>query len=270
MKSPSAIPIPVATPVWQSAPGMTSGHKPAGVDLWLLNLQCTQPPDSLELLDDDELARAARFLSNVKKQRFISAHVQLRRIIGFYLGIPPQEVSFRHSQNGKPHVSLKTGATPIHFNLSHSEDRALLAVSCSNVGVDIEFIRNVPNLPRLGRLILAESELECMLSLPQPRQARFFCLHWTVREAFVKAHGGGLGSLLGATVSVVATRGPYVRIATTNTGADLYARALMPEPGYVGAVAAQADDWDLRYYAASGLLERMATTAPATSSALER
>ena len=87
-------------------------------------------------------------------------------------------------KNGKPFLK---GVKDVHFNLSHSGDIVMCAVSDGEVGCDIENVRN-------GRVEVAErfftvAERE-FIELGDKNE-RFFRL-WTLKESFIKANGAGL------------------------------------------------------------------------------
>jgi len=89
------------------------------IDVWWIPLSvhdCAAFPDST--LSPEERARAAAFRFEEHARRFRDSHAALRLIL---------------EQFGKPFI---TGSTPVHFNLSHADDVALVAVSCDvEVGV---------------------------------------------------------------------------------------------------------------------------------------
>jgi 4'-phosphopantetheinyl transferase len=91
------------------------------------------------ILSDDERQRASRYRFARDKERFTAARAMLRRILAAWLDVPPHQVSFTSSPNGKPAVA---NSQVLQFNLSHSGELAVYAVSASRrIGVDIEQIR---------------------------------------------------------------------------------------------------------------------------------
>ncbi|MBB5574500.1 MULTISPECIES: 4'-phosphopantetheinyl transferase family protein [Rhizobium] len=162
------------------------------IDVWTWSLDA--PSSSLDefaaLLSAEELARAARFVRERDRHRFIVGRGRLRSILGRYLDLSPQKVTFTYNDHGKPSVALPDGA-PIHFNLSHSADLAALAVSDRyELGIDIEEIRFLKE-DIAGRFF---SRKECLTLQALPPEAYLdgFYRCWTRKEAFVKAHGEGL------------------------------------------------------------------------------
>ena len=95
-----------------------------------------------ELLSPDERERAARFHFEQHRRRYLIAHIALHRILSRYLQIDPAQLSFDLGSNGKPKLPAALGSSGIEFNLSHSNEMALLAVNrIGEVGVDIEYVK---------------------------------------------------------------------------------------------------------------------------------
>ena len=105
----------------------------------------TQMPSCVEhlqpTLSADESQRAARFHFPRDRRRFTVARGVLRDILGRYLGMPPSELGFRYSAYGKPALADGFDAAGVRFNISHSHEMALFAVTCHReIGVDIEYL----------------------------------------------------------------------------------------------------------------------------------
>ena len=78
---------------------------------------------------------------------------------------------------------------PIHFNISHSGEYAICAVSKTNkVGIDIEEIKDIPLIDFDNEF--SKKELEEIYNAENPLQ--LFYTYWTQKEAFLKAIGSGL------------------------------------------------------------------------------
>ena len=141
------------------------------------------------LLSPREEQRALAF-ADALRDRWVAGRGMLRELVGRAQGRPPREVVFRYGAHGKP------GADGLRFNVSHSGERALYALSPDReVGVDVELPR-----PRrtdaLARRFFAPGEQERLFALDEPaRSAAFFRL-WTCKEAFLKATGEGLSRSL--------------------------------------------------------------------------
>ncbi|AYG69903.1 MULTISPECIES: 4'-phosphopantetheinyl transferase superfamily protein [unclassified Rhizobium] len=165
---------------------------PDVIDVWSWRLDA--PPTDLgastTLLSLDERARADRFIHDHHRLRFVAARSGMRLILGRYLGLPPQAIRFNYGDHGKPSVSAG-GAASIRFNLSHSADLAVLAVSDRyELGVDIEEIRFLKE--DVAKRFFSRREYGTLRSLPAECYLDGFYRCWTRKEAFIKAHGAGL------------------------------------------------------------------------------
>lgn len=141
------------------------------------------------MLSSEEVARAYRFVREQDAQAYIVSHALLRRILSCELDCRPLDVIFTKNAQGKPFL-LNSG---IHFNLSHSGDYVLIAVSReSPVGVDIErhqYKRNV--LEIADRYFTSEECLYIKKHHDQKMVISFYDV-WSAKEAYVKALGGGI------------------------------------------------------------------------------
>lgn len=221
------------------------------VDVWRLSLNLLV--DSVKLIEStlsaDESARAARFHFEVDKNRFIVAHGVLRKILRRYLHCDPTELTFSLNQYGKP--ALVNSA--LEFNLSHSGDFALIAVTQGRkIGVDVERIRQGISSHVIAQQYFSKSEVAELQSLPiEKREAAFF-ICWTRKEAYIKAQGLGL-SLPLESFDVSLTPGhPAILRATRpdeKEAAHWTLRSLDVDPKYAGAVAVEGSDFDFRLFA---------------------
>ncbi|HIN79991.1 MAG TPA: 4'-phosphopantetheinyl transferase superfamily protein, partial [Planctomycetes bacterium] len=81
----------------------------------------------------------------------------------------------------------------IAFNVSHTGDEGLLALTSDGIlGVDLERIRPEIDVLRLARRVFSSSEQAQFSTIHEERLRPSFFHVWTCKEAFLKAHGGGL------------------------------------------------------------------------------
>ncbi len=161
------------------------------VDIWRLSLNLLV--DSVKLtestLSADETERVARFHFEVDKNRFLVTHSALRKILGRYLHREPAELKFSLNQYGKP--ALINSA--LEFNLSHSGDFALIAVTQGRkIGVDVERIRQGISSHVIAQQYFSKAEVAELQSLPIEQRGSAFFTCWTRKEAYIKAQGLGL------------------------------------------------------------------------------
>lgn len=135
--------------------------------------------------DQDRRAKADRFLFAKDKRLCIGAGALLRAAL-------EKEAVFRYSvgkhPGGKPYL---VGKANLYFNLSHSGEMVMCAISDREVGCDVEkkdgFHRDLANYVMterdLRRIYQQEGE--------QGRSDMFFRL-WTLKESYMKATGLGM------------------------------------------------------------------------------
>ena len=180
----------VALENWQPA-RTPAPLRAGGVHLWRAPL--TPTPALRATLSPAEWIRAERFHFARDRERFIAGRGLLRTILAEYLGTDPRELRFQTGAHGKP--ALENAGSSLRFNLSHSDDLMLLAVThAREIGVDLEFMRdNVPFETLADHYFDAEDAWDLRL-LPAARRAWKFYDVWTCTEARLKAHGVGLAN----------------------------------------------------------------------------
>lgn len=195
-------------------------------------------------LSPDELARANRFHFERHRLRYIAGRGLLREILSRYLGAEPATLNFVYGENGKPALSANTGASNPHFNLSHSEDLALLAVSHAGpLGVDLEAVRSLEDAGELVARFFSTGENEVFQALPSAHQPHAFYNLWTRKEALLKATGAGIGRLLNRVeVSFLPEEPAQFKRLPPQIGrsSEWELHALFPGRGYTAALATQA------------------------------
>jgi 4'-phosphopantetheinyl transferase len=216
------------------------------IEVWLVDTDVDASPDSLS---PEERERAARFRFEEHRRRWIAAHVALREILSTYTN----DVQFVIGENGKP--SLANGA--VHFNLSHSGDLAVIAVSDHEIGVDVEQIRD---------------DFDYESIAPAANRDEFY-REWTRKEARLKARGLGLGAsepLPGHPVPRSPGNSHRVtgRLGDRATATeDLSVEDLAVRDGYAAAVATiSASPGEVRNLILRGFLKPAAVSQPAISS----
>ncbi|MDR1254161.1 MAG: 4'-phosphopantetheinyl transferase superfamily protein [Oscillospiraceae bacterium] len=101
------------------------------------------------------------------------------------LKIPYEDLVFSKSVYGKPFLKNQN----FHYNISHTIGAAVLAVSNTPIGIDIEKVRDV-NL-KIAKRFFHDIEEEKIFAHPE-NQLRRFLYVWTRKEAYLKYQGIGL------------------------------------------------------------------------------
>jgi len=229
---------------FETAPVPILPPEEAEAHLWRIAL--TGPAPEQALLSDDEKERLKRFHFTKDQNRFLITHDATRQILASYLAISPQSLEFETGEWGKP--SLGAPHASLQFNLSHSQDWALLAITNGfPVGVDLEFHKTDIEVAELAQAILSPAERSHFSSQDQDTQRAFFFAHWTAKEAFLKSLGTGL--LIDPRCTEVSVSAATVR---TVNWPETHALALHPlpiAPSYSAALCTPAPLRALKTYA---------------------
>lgn len=161
-----------------------------GVRVWMCRLDDDRDVSlswALSVVNSAERARADRFHFERDRNRFLRARGLVRGTLADQLGVPPCDIAMAFQANGKPVLR----GNPVHFNLSHSQDLAVLAISPNQpVGIDVELTTR-----QVDPLVLAPSCFvthEVQALRDQPAQLQRFFAFWTAKEAFMKLTGEGM------------------------------------------------------------------------------
>jgi 4'-phosphopantetheinyl transferase len=167
----------------------------AGTDVWHVGLRGGSGTSArhLRVLSGEEKTRAGRFHFEPDANRFIYAHGALREVLARYVRRPAEEVVMLTTPSGKPFLGGTGASTGITFNLAHSGDIALIAISLGmDVGIDIEKVNPALDLVSIARRCFAPGERKRLASVsPSVMAERFFTI-WTRKEAYLKGRGDGL------------------------------------------------------------------------------
>lgn len=150
-----------------------------------------------KILTASERQRADAFQLNEARGRFVAARAALRVLLGRYLELAPSEIGFAIGTNGKPYLADGHSADGLQFNVAHSGNIALIAVTRGHeIGVDVERVRSVSNLEPIARRYFHPAEIATILSAPPAQREAAFMRCWTGKEAVLKAIGTGIGDSL--------------------------------------------------------------------------
>ena len=226
----------------EQGPVTPRGGKP--VHIWRLRLDW---PDEVvagmaAVLAPDEVERAGRFVFERDGRRYTLARGQLRHILGEWLGVPAREVGFVYGAYGKPR--LTGGDAGLEFNLAHSADLALAAVTEGGaIGIDIELQRGGIDLEGIARRFFAPGEVARWEALPLAERPAAFYRCWTRKEAYLKAHGAGLSVALDSfEVTLRAGEPPRLVWAADGTAQEWELFDVEAPDGFAAAGAVMAEE----------------------------
>ena len=158
----------------------------AEVLVWAFDLDAIDAAAVAATLPLAEQQRAARFRFDIHRNRWLAARGALRRVLAQVTGSEPE---FEYGEHGKPF--LRSGP---FFNLSHSENRAVIGVtSAAEVGVDVERINAERGRPQIAERFFAAREIAELAELSGTAYTDAFFQIWARKEAVLKAVGTGIG-----------------------------------------------------------------------------
>jgi 4'-phosphopantetheinyl transferase len=202
-------------------------------------------------LNGRERERAASFAMDEWRERWSAARGTLREVLARALAIPPAEVRFRYGAHGKPELDPDCAAVAgeLCFNISHSGDRALIALARVEVGADVEHVKK-RRTDEIARRFFAPGEQQRLFALAPPeREAEFFRL-WTCKEAFLKVTGEGLSRSTRSYEIELRHSGAHLVWASAlpDAASRFSVFPLQPGNGYAGAVIAEGQRLALRQF----------------------
>jgi len=233
---------------WTEPPAEPS-LKTGTVHVWRIVLN--QDDEKLDrfrrTLEASELERARRFHFDVHRRHFIVARGFLRSVVARYLASQPEALRFEYGAYGKP--ALESGHT-LRFNLSHSNEVALLAVTLdAELGVDVEHIRADFASEDIARRYFSRAEVEVFNSLPPEERVEAFFRCWTRKEAYIKAIGKGFSHALDAfDVTLAPGVEPVLLRAEDDDASRWWMGDIEVGKGYAGALIVERPVAEVRFF----------------------
>ena len=217
-----------------------------GIELWLVAGTGIEAERSAlyDLLSEDERERASRFAVEDARRSFIVSRGILRTVLGDALGCAPETISFGEGEHGKPFLSGAHAESGVEFNVSHSGQVFLYAMSRGRaVGVDVEWKKESLAVEKLARRYFAAEEARRLLEeAPSEERLDNFYRCWTRKEAYLKARGTGLTTKLHAFEVTFLPDVPPAMLHTEVDGEDPATWRVFDVPvpdGYVAALVAR-------------------------------
>lgn len=199
-------------------------------------------------LADDELIRAEKYYTPILQNQYIVRRGVLRKILSYYLGYSADKIVFSYGKHGKPSVE----GSPIYFNVSHSRDGVVVAVSTNPLtGIDIEYTAPIPDMKQVAKHHFSADEQAVLFSLDASQQVMAFYRCWTRKEAFIKADGRGLGIALDSFDVTLAPEHPpkILRIDNNHAVEEQWTMQTLPlDKPYLGAVLVFGTIENQRYW----------------------
>ncbi len=168
------------------------------LDFWYLDgnadfaLSAAEKTAFESVLSVAEAQRYQRLQVAAKRDQLLLGKYFIRQVLSRYRDVDPLDWEFVENAYGKPTLAPQF-QQPLSFNLSHSRNLYVLAVSTENkVGVDVELATRARRIRELAARHFSTDEINALQQLSGSEQLAHFYQIWTLKEAYVKAKGLGL------------------------------------------------------------------------------
>ena len=166
------------------------------LEVWITDVEAAGSVSDAEInmLDATEMGMLKNIRLETERKRYLLSRLLLRKALSHLIGGNPQDWRFERDRNGKPKLSAVHGAPNVDFNMSHSGNAVVVAVSSAGeVGVDVERIGDVEMrnaaVDGIYDSVFTERELESLKFQPGFSHAEDTLKMWTVKEAYAKLLG---------------------------------------------------------------------------------
>jgi 4'-phosphopantetheinyl transferase len=144
------------------------------------------------MLDPEEVARADRYHFAVDRDSYTAAHALVRFMLSKATGLSTKAWRYVVGEFGKPALAADLASLNLHFSISHTNEMIACAIARDEVGVDVERLQRTIDLS-IVQHFFAPEEVWLLNSVSPDQQVECFIRFWTLKEAFIKATGEGMG-----------------------------------------------------------------------------
>lgn len=187
-------------------------------------------------IEAGELTRAQRIRDLQACAQTLAARAMLRQAMVQLCAGSPQRYRIAHEVRGKPVWQDGCGLAWPHFNISHSAQLVVCALSSHPIGVDVESTQRPLCLENLAAHCLHSSEAGWLGDASDLHARRRFLALWTIKEACLKVNGEGLSQAMGQLqIRALARMHGHCLLQGTP---GWHWQALRPAPGYLAVCSA--------------------------------
>jgi len=168
------------------------------IHLWIVSTEQIQDKALLnryrDILSPEEIKKNSRYVFEKDRKQNLITRVLIREVLSKYIDtVSPREWQLVENDDGKPRVKPERLPFPLEFNVSHTPNMIVLAVTNGQeIGIDVESLCRDIATDDLARYAFSPEEYAQLVGTnPQKFQERFFDF-WTLKEAYIKACGMGL------------------------------------------------------------------------------
>lgn len=142
---------------------------------------------ALELVSSQRREKTLRFRIKEDRIRSLCAELLLKKSLRD-LQLDDRNLTYVYGEHEKPSLA---GLDSFYFNLSHSEDYVMCAVSDREIGCDIEKTGKADM--KIARRYFTAEEYSALENLSSDEEKNdLFFRYWTLKESYIKCTGQGL------------------------------------------------------------------------------
>ena len=142
----------------------------------------------LEKLDKVDRDKYFSYRNIIVRNKFLVSRALLRIILSLVVNVLAEDIVLDYGPHGKPYLK----DSDLYFNVSHSSEMLVVAVSGKCVGVDIESLDRKVDFNQIMSKFFNLSEINDWKSCSAQMLLERFLLGWTRKEAVLKATGDGI------------------------------------------------------------------------------
>jgi 4'-phosphopantetheinyl transferase len=138
----------------------------------------------------------AQRLKNIKNpialKNSLSALLCLRDLLfSIDIDLDSEDLTVLRKSGGKPCFS----SLPLCFNITHSRDYCAVALSDTDIGIDLEFVDPSRDVSAISKRFFSSEEHSMLCACNNTERFELFYSLWTKKEALAKLYGKGLASI---------------------------------------------------------------------------
>ncbi|NSB12641.1 4'-phosphopantetheinyl transferase family protein [Clostridium beijerinckii] len=140
------------------------------------------------LISSEKKDRINKFIHKKDKIRALIGEILIRSIINAKFNLINKYIIFSKNEYGKPYLKCYPD---FKFNISHSGEFVVCAIDNKDIGIDIEYIKNI-EYKEIAKKFFSENEFEYIIKNNIDIQLNKFYEIWTLKESYIKCCGQGL------------------------------------------------------------------------------
>ena len=149
--------------------GIALAAEPPAVHLWIadsVELDEATTARCLAWCSEEEHARHHRITHEATRRNHLVARALVRTTLSRYADVPPGGWRFVENDHGCPAIAPEQNEADLRFNLSHTTDLVVCAVTCGRaVGVDVEWEPRKSQTTKIAHRFFAPSEVAALKRL---------------------------------------------------------------------------------------------------------